>query len=63
MNRLTAEKQVNEADHSVTVNGECYKAMINEFFARELENADMDDFWFQKDRSTSHPANETINFR
>ena len=33
----------NEAGHNVTVNGECFRAMINDFFVPKLEDVDVDD--------------------
>ena len=39
----------NEAGHNVTVNGECYRAITNDFFVPELEAVDVDDLWFQQD--------------
>lgn len=51
----------NEAGHNVTVNGERYRAMINDFFVPELKDVDVDDLWFQQDGATCHTANDTIN--
>lgn len=51
----------NEAGNNVTVNGERYRAMINDFFVPELEDVDVDDLWFQQDGATCHTANDTIN--
>ena len=51
----------NEAGHNVTVNGERYRAMINDFFVPELDDVDVDDLWFQQDGATCHTANATID--
>ena len=44
----------------VSVNGLCYRTMINEFLRPELEDMDMDDVYFQQDGSTCHTSGETF---
>ena len=51
----------NEQGAAVTVNGERYRAMLNEFLFPKIEEDDMDDIWFQQDRPTCHTANVTID--
>lgn len=36
----------NEADYNGTTNGECYEAMINDFFVSECEDVDIDELLF-----------------
>ncbi len=51
----------NERGVAVTVNGERYRAMLNEFLFREIEEEDIGGIWFQQDGATCHTANATIN--
>ena len=51
----------NEQGAAVTVNGECYRAILNEFLFPKIEEDDMEDIWFQQDGATSHTANVTID--
>lgn len=44
---------------AVTVNGERYRDMINNFFGPQLEDLDLRDMWFQQDGATSHIARDT----
>ena len=50
-----------EEGAAVTVNGERYRAMLNEFVFPKSEEDDMDDIWFQQDEATCHTANVTID--
>lgn len=50
----------NGAGQAVTVTGERYRAMINEFLWPELDAMDVDDMWFQQDGATCHTAHATI---
>ena len=50
----------NEAGVNVTVNGERYRTMINEYFFRDMDGIDPDEMWMQQDGATCHTANETI---
>ncbi|GFW31957.1 putative transposable element [Trichonephila clavipes] len=47
--------------HNVTVNGDRYRAMINNFFIPELNNHDIQELWFQQDGATCHTARATID--
>ena len=49
-----------DANRSVTVNGERYRAMITNFFLPEMEVLDLHDMWFQQDGATCHTARETM---
>ena len=51
-----------EAGHNITVNGERYRAIINDFFVPDLDDVDVDDLWFQQDGATYHTANEKDNY-
>ena len=51
----------NDQGADVTVNGERYRAMLNEFLFAKIEEHDMDDIWFQQDGATCHTANVTID--
>lgn len=50
-----------EEGAAVTVNGECYRAMLNDWFFEEIVAEDLDDIWFQQDGATSHTAHVTID--
>ncbi|GFT53480.1 DUF4817 domain-containing protein [Trichonephila clavipes] len=51
----------NDEGHNVTVNGDRYRAMINNFFIPELNNHDVQELWFQQDGATCHTACATID--
>ena len=51
----------NEQRAAVTVNGERYRLMLNEFLFPKFEEDDMDDIWFQQDGATCHTANVTVD--
>ena len=42
----------NKQGAAVTVNGERYRTMLNEFLFPKIEEDDMDDIWFQQDGAT-----------
>ncbi|GFW84899.1 putative transposable element [Trichonephila clavipes] len=52
----------NDEGHNVTVNGDRYRAMINNFFIPELNNHDVQELWFQKDGTICNIARATIDF-
>lgn len=52
---------VDENDRHVTVNGNRYRDMINDYFWPQLNGMDSDDMWFQQDGATSHTAHVTID--
>ena len=41
-----------EQEAAVTVNGERYRTMLNEFLFPKIEEDDMYDIWFQQDGAT-----------
>ncbi|GFT73317.1 putative DD41D transposase [Trichonephila clavipes] len=47
--------------HSVTVNGDRYRALITNFFIPELNNHDAQELWFQQDGATCHTARATMD--
>jgi len=51
----------NEQGAAVTVNGERYRIMLNEFLLPKFEEEDTDDIWFQQDGAPCHTANATID--
>ena len=52
---------VDENDRHVTVNGERYRAMLEDYLWLELDELDINDMWFQQDGATSHTARVTID--
>ena len=50
----------NEQVAAVTVKGERYRAILNEFLCPKIEEHDMD-IWFQQDGATCHTDNITID--
>ena len=52
---------VDENDRHVTVNGESYRAMLEDFLWPELDEIDINDIWLQQDGATSHTARLTID--
>ncbi|GFW10981.1 uncharacterized protein TNCV_4459561 [Trichonephila clavipes] len=51
----------NDEGHNVTVKGDRYRAMINNFFIPELNNHDVQELWIQQDGATCHTARATID--
>ncbi|GFX67204.1 putative DD41D transposase [Trichonephila clavipes] len=51
----------NDEEHNVTVNGDRYRAMINNCFIPELNNHDVQELWFQQDGAICHTACATID--
>ncbi|GFX51114.1 transposable element Tc3 transposase [Trichonephila clavipes] len=51
----------NDEGHNVTVNGDRYRAMINNFIIPELNNHDVQELWFHQDGATCHTARATID--
>ncbi|GFU68852.1 putative DD41D transposase [Trichonephila clavipes] len=51
----------NDEGHNVTVNGDRYRTMINNFFIPELNNHDVGELLFQQDGATCHTARATID--
>ena len=44
-----------------TINGERYHLTLSKFFFKQIEEADLDNIWFQQDGATCHTANATLN--
>ncbi|GFV56380.1 putative transposable element [Trichonephila clavipes] len=51
----------NDEGHNVTVNGDRYRAMINNFFIPDFNNHDVQELWFQQDGATCHTPRATID--
>ena len=52
---------VDENDRHVTVNGERYRTMLEDYLWPELDEFDIKDMWFQQDGATNHTARVTID--
>ena len=50
----------NEQGEAVTVNGDRYRAMLNEFLFIKIEKEDIGNIWFKQDGVTCHTAEVTI---
>lgn len=46
---------------AVTVNGQRYRQMLNDFFFEKMREFEVDDMWFQQDGATCHTATESID--
>ena len=44
----------NEQGETVTVNDNCYRAMLNEFLLTKIEEEDISNIWFEQDGATCH---------
>ena len=51
----------NEQGEAVTVNGEHYRAMLNEFLFTKIEEEDIGNIWFQQNGATCHTAEATLD--
>ena len=51
----------NEQGEAVTVNGDRYRAMLNEFLFTKFEEEDIANIWFQQDGATCPTAEATID--
>lgn len=51
----------NDAGQSVTVNGEHYRSMLENFFWPEIAGLDLKNIWFQQDGAAYHTADVTMN--
>ena len=45
----------------VTVNGDRYRTMLNEFLFTKIEEQDIGNIWFQQDGATCHTAEATLD--
>ena len=50
----------NEEEEVVTVNGDSYRAMLNEFLLTKIEEENIGNIWFQLDDATCHTAEATL---
>ena len=51
----------NEQGETVTVNGHCYRAMLNEFLFTKIEEKDIGNIWFQQYGAKCHTAEATLD--
>ena len=51
----------NEQAETVTVNGDRYRAMLNEFLFTKIDKKDIGNIWFQQDGATCHTAEATFD--
>ena len=51
----------NKQGEAVTVNGDRYRAMLNEFLFTKIEEEDIDNIWFQQNGATCHTAEITLD--
>ena len=51
----------NEQGDAVTVNGDRYRAMLNELLFTKIEEKDIGNIWFQQDGFTCHTADATLD--
>ena len=51
----------NEQGEAVSVNGDGYRAMLNEFLFTKIEEKDIGNIWFQQDGATCHTAHATLD--
>lgn len=50
----------NDAEQTVTVTGERYREMLNNFLAPKIAENGLEDMWFQQDGATPHTSRETM---
>ena len=51
----------NDQGEAITVNGDRYRAMLNEFLLTKIEEEDIGNIWFQQDSVTCHTAEATLD--
>ena len=51
----------NKQGEAITVNGDRYQAMLNEFLFAKIEEEDIGNTWFQQDGATCHTAEATLD--
>ena len=51
----------NEQGEAVTVNGDRYRAMLNEFLFTKIKEKDIGNIWFQQDGATCHSVEATLD--
>ena len=51
----------NKQEEAITVNGDRYRAMLNEFLCTKIEEEDIGNIWFQQDGATCHTVESTLD--
>ena len=51
----------NESGEAVTVNGDRYRALLNNFLFTKIEEEDIGNIWFQQDGATCHTTEATLD--
>ena len=51
----------NEQGETVTIKGDRYRAMLNEFLFTKIEEDDIGNIWFQQDGGTFHTAETALD--
>ena len=51
----------NDQEKAVTVNGDRYRDMLNEFLCTKIEEEDIGNIWFQQDIATCHTSEATFD--
>ena len=51
----------NEQGEAVAVNGDRYRAMLNEFLFTKIEEKDIGNIWFEQDGPTCHTAEASLD--
>ena len=51
----------NEQGKAVTVNGDRYRALLNEFLFTKIEEENIGNIWFQKECATCHTTEATLD--
>ena len=51
----------NEQGEAVTVNGDRYRAVLNELLFAKIEEKDISNIWFQQDGATCHTAEAILD--
>ena len=51
----------NEQGEAVIVNGDCYRAMLNEFLFTKIEEEDIGNIWFKQNGAMCHTAEDILD--
>ena len=51
----------NQEGEAIIVNGDRYRAMLNEFLFTKIEEEDISNIWFQQDGATCYTAEATLD--
>ena len=51
----------NKQGQAVTINGDSYRALLNEFLFTKIEEKDIGNIWFQQDGATCYTAEATLD--